>query len=85
MGFNSAFKGLKQNNFNDMDMFKEWKMEDCQKKLRNGLHREEENEVDLNTAIILSDTDLQLRPSSELHTCTPPGKTYRTACLDEIV
>jgi hypothetical protein len=26
-------KGLKQNNFNDMDMFKEWKKEDYQKKL----------------------------------------------------
>jgi hypothetical protein len=31
-----------------MAMFKEWKREDCQKKLRNGVHREEENEVDLN-------------------------------------
>jgi len=32
-----------------MDMFKEWKKEDCQKKLWNGVHREEENEVDLNS------------------------------------
>ena len=30
-------------------MFKEWKKEGCQKKLWNGVHREEENEVDLNS------------------------------------
>jgi len=30
-------------------MFKEWKKEDCQKKLQNGIHQEEENEVDLNS------------------------------------
>ena len=29
-------------------MFKEWKRGDCQKKLWNGAHQEEENEVDLN-------------------------------------
>jgi hypothetical protein len=38
---------LKQNNFNVMDMFKEWKREGCQKKLWNGVHQEEENEIDL--------------------------------------
>jgi len=32
-----------------MAMFNKWKKEDCQKKLRNGVHREEENEVDLNS------------------------------------
>ena len=31
-----------------MDMFKEWKRGDCQKKLWNGAHQEKENEVDLN-------------------------------------
>ena len=31
-----------------MDMFNEWKRGDCQKKLRNGAHHEEENEVDQN-------------------------------------
>ena len=31
-----------------MDMFNEWKREDCQKKLWNGAHQEEENVVDLN-------------------------------------
>ena len=31
-----------------MDIFNEWKRGDCQKKLRNGAHQEEENEVDLN-------------------------------------
>ena len=31
-----------------MDMFQEWKREDYQKKLWNGVHQEEENEVDLN-------------------------------------
>jgi len=31
-----------------MNMFKEWKRGDCQKKLGNGIHQEEENEVDLN-------------------------------------
>jgi len=31
-----------------MDMFKEWKREDCQEKLRNGVRQEEENKVDLN-------------------------------------
>ena len=31
-----------------MDMFKEWKWEDCQKKWWNGVHQAEENEVDLN-------------------------------------
>ena len=35
-------------NFNGIDMFKELKKEDCQKKLWNGVHQEEENEVDLN-------------------------------------
>ena len=39
---------LQQNNFNGMDMFKEWNSEDCQKKLWNGVHQEKENEVDLN-------------------------------------
>jgi hypothetical protein len=38
----------KQNNFNGMAMFKEWKKEDCQKKLWNGLYWEEENEEDIN-------------------------------------
>ena len=31
-----------------VDMFNEWKREDCQKKLWSGAHQEEENEVDLN-------------------------------------
>jgi hypothetical protein len=31
-----------------MDMFREWKREDYQKKLWNGVHQEEENEEDLN-------------------------------------
>ena len=31
-----------------MDMSKEWKRGDCQKKLQNGIHQEEENEVGLN-------------------------------------
>jgi hypothetical protein len=31
-----------------MDMFKDWKRENCQKNLWNGVHQEEENEVDLN-------------------------------------
>ena len=39
---------LKPKNFNVMDMFREWKRGDYQKKLRNGAHQEEENEVDLN-------------------------------------
>jgi len=26
MGFNSAFKGLKSNKFNGVDMFREWKI-----------------------------------------------------------
>jgi hypothetical protein len=39
---------LKPNNFNGVDTSKEWKREDCQKKLWNGVHREEGNEVDLN-------------------------------------
>ena len=39
---------LKQNNCNGMDMFQEWKREDYQMKLWNGVHQEEENEVDLN-------------------------------------
>jgi len=39
---------LKPDNFNDMDMLKECKRGDCQKKLWNGAHQEEENEVDLN-------------------------------------
>ena len=30
-----------------MDMFREWKRGDYQKKLWNGAHQEEENEVDL--------------------------------------
>jgi hypothetical protein len=29
-----------------MDMSIEWKRGDCQKKLRNGVHQEDENEVD---------------------------------------
>jgi hypothetical protein len=33
MGFNLAFKGLKQNNFSGMDMSREWKRGECQKKL----------------------------------------------------
>ena len=33
-----------------MDMFREWKRGDYQKKLRNGADQEEENEVDLNLA-----------------------------------
>ena len=33
---------LKQNNFNGMDMLKEWKREDYQKKWWNGVHQEEE-------------------------------------------
>jgi hypothetical protein len=33
MGFNSAFKGLKPNNFSGMGMSKESKRGDCQKKL----------------------------------------------------
>ena len=43
-----AVNVLRQNNFNGLDMFKECKREDCQKKWWNGVHREEENEVDLN-------------------------------------
>jgi len=39
---------LKPNNFSGMGMSKEWKMGDYQKKLWNGVHQEEENEVDLN-------------------------------------
>jgi len=39
---------IKPNNFNGMDMFKEWKRGDCQKKLLNGVQQEEANEVDLN-------------------------------------
>ena len=31
-----------------MDMFREWKRGDYQKKLWNGTHQEEENKVDLN-------------------------------------
>ena len=31
-----------------MDVFNEWKRGDCQKKLCNGAHQEEENEVELN-------------------------------------
>ena len=31
-----------------MDVSKEWKREDCQKKLWNGVHQEEEKEVDQN-------------------------------------
>jgi len=38
---------LKPNNFNGVDMFKEWKRGDYQK-LCNVAHQEEENEVDLN-------------------------------------
>jgi hypothetical protein len=32
-----------------MDMFREWKREDSQNRLENGIHQEEGNEVDLNT------------------------------------
>jgi len=39
---------LKPNNFSGVDMSGEWKREDCQKKLWNGVQQEEENEVDLN-------------------------------------
>ena len=39
---------LKPSNFNGMNMSKEWKRGDCQKKSRNGVHQEEEYEVDLN-------------------------------------
>jgi len=39
---------LKPNNFSGMDMSKEWKRGDWQKKLWNDIHQEEENEVDLN-------------------------------------
>jgi len=39
---------LKPINFNGMEMSKEWKRGDCQKKLWNGVHQEDENEVDLN-------------------------------------
>jgi hypothetical protein len=35
-------------NMLNMYMFREWKREDCQKKWWNGVHQEEENEVDLN-------------------------------------
>ena len=38
----------KRNNFNGMDMFKEWKRGDYQKELRNRAHQEEENKVELN-------------------------------------
>jgi hypothetical protein len=30
-----------------MDMFREWKREDSQNRLWNGIHQEEENEADL--------------------------------------
>ena len=36
---------LKPNNFSGTDMSREWKRGDCQK-LWNGVHQEEENEVD---------------------------------------
>ena len=39
---------LKPNNFNGVDMSKEWKRGDYQKKLCNGGHQEEENDIDLN-------------------------------------
>ena len=39
---------LKPNNFSGVDMFKEWKRGDYQKKLCNGVHQEEENYIDLN-------------------------------------
>ena len=45
---NSGVKGLRLNNLNGMDMFNEWERGDWQKKLWNGAHQEEENEVDLN-------------------------------------
>ena len=38
---------LKSKNFSGVDMFKEWKRGDCQKKLWNGVHQEAENEADL--------------------------------------
>ena len=44
----SLLDDIKTNNCNGMDMFQEWKREDYQKKLWNGVHQEEENEVDLN-------------------------------------
>ena len=44
----SLLEDTKKNNLNDMDVFNEWKRGDCQKKLWNGAHQEEENEVDLN-------------------------------------
>jgi len=31
-----------------MDMFNEWKWGECEKKLGNGAHQDEENQVDLN-------------------------------------
>jgi hypothetical protein len=33
MGFNSGLKVLKPNNFSGMDMSREWKRGECQKKL----------------------------------------------------
>ena len=44
----SLLEDIKTKNLNGMDMFNEWKRGDCQKKLWNGVHQEEENEVDLN-------------------------------------
>ena len=44
----SLLDDIKTNNFNGMGMFKEWKREVYETKLRNGGHQEEENEVDLN-------------------------------------
>jgi len=38
---------LKPKIFSGEGMFKEWKRGDCQKKLWNGVHQEEENEADL--------------------------------------
>jgi hypothetical protein len=40
---------LKQIDSNGMDMFKEWKREGYQNKLRNRVHQEEGNEEDVNS------------------------------------
>ena len=45
----SAVRSL-LDDINGMDMFKEWKRGDYQKKVWNGFHWEEENEEDLNLA-----------------------------------
>ena len=47
MQIDSVFKQCVLHKDNSMDMSKEWKRGDCQKNLRNGVHQEKENEVDL--------------------------------------